>query len=61
MKKLEWKIFLFKNLNKNLKINMNNKKNKECYFCVNNLEVDYKDVRTLRRLRLASKKISHGN
>jgi len=28
---------------------MNNKKTKECYFCVNNLEVDYKDTRTLRR------------
>ncbi len=28
---------------------MNNKKIKECYFCVNNLEVDYKDTRTLRR------------
>ena len=28
---------------------MNNKKKKECYFCVNNLEVDYKDTRTLRR------------
>jgi len=27
----------------------NPKKNKECYFCVNNLEVDYKDTRTLRR------------
>ncbi len=28
---------------------MTNKKTKECYFCVNNLEVDYKDTRTLRR------------
>lgn len=28
---------------------MTNKKPKECYFCVNNLEVDYKDTRTLRR------------
>jgi small subunit ribosomal protein S18 len=28
---------------------MDIKKNKECYFCVNNLEVDYKDVRTLRK------------
>ncbi|MFA6514054.1 MAG: 30S ribosomal protein S18 [Patescibacteria group bacterium] len=28
---------------------MNNKKTKECYFCVNNLEVDYKDTRTLKR------------
>jgi len=28
---------------------MTNKKIKECYFCVNNLEVDYKDTRTLRR------------
>ena len=28
---------------------LNNKKKKECYFCVNNLEVDYKDTRTLRR------------
>jgi small subunit ribosomal protein S18 len=28
---------------------MPNKKGKECFFCVNQLEVDYKDVRTLRR------------
>jgi len=28
---------------------MTTKKIKECYFCVNNLEVDYKDTRTLRR------------
>ncbi len=28
---------------------MTNKKTKECYFCVNNLEVDYKDTRNLRR------------
>lgn len=28
---------------------MTNKKTKECYFCVNNLDVDYKDTRTLRR------------
>jgi small subunit ribosomal protein S18 len=28
---------------------MPNKKIKECYFCVNNLDVDYKDTRTLRR------------
>lgn len=28
---------------------MTNKKSKECYFCVNNLDVDYKDTRTLRR------------
>ena len=28
---------------------MNKKKTKECYFCVNNLDVDYKDTRTLRR------------
>lgn len=28
---------------------MNNKKVKECYFCVNNMDVDYKDTRTLRR------------
>lgn len=28
---------------------MNAKKHKECYFCVNNLEVDYKDTRTLRK------------
>lgn len=28
---------------------MINKKPKECYFCVNNLDVDYKDTRTLRR------------
>lgn len=26
-----------------------NKKNKECFFCVNQIEPDYKDVRTLRR------------
>jgi small subunit ribosomal protein S18 len=25
------------------------KKTKECYFCANNLDVDYKDVRTLRK------------
>ncbi|NCD00636.1 30S ribosomal protein S18 [bacterium] len=24
-------------------------KKKECYFCANDLEVDYKDVRTLRK------------
>lgn len=28
---------------------MTTKKVKECYFCANNLEVDYKDVRTLRK------------
>ena len=28
---------------------MNKQKTKECYFCVNNLEVDYKDTRTLKR------------
>ncbi len=28
---------------------MSNKKVKECFFCVNQLEVDYKDVRSLRR------------
>ncbi len=28
---------------------MATKKVKECYFCVNNLEVDYKDIRTLRK------------
>jgi len=28
---------------------MKMKKAKECYFCVNNLEVDYKDTRTLKR------------
>lgn len=25
------------------------KKKKECYFCVNSIEVDYKDTRTLKR------------
>ncbi|MEI7452263.1 MAG: 30S ribosomal protein S18 [Candidatus Falkowbacteria bacterium] len=25
------------------------KKNKECHFCANNTEVDYKDVRTLKK------------
>lgn len=25
------------------------KKIKECYFCANNLDVDYKDTRTLRK------------
>ncbi len=25
------------------------KKNKECYFCANNLDVDYKDTRSLRK------------
>ncbi len=24
-------------------------KTKECYFCANSLEVDYKDIRTLRK------------
>ncbi len=28
---------------------MPTKKVKECHFCVNNLEVDYKDTRTLRK------------
>jgi small subunit ribosomal protein S18 len=28
---------------------MSQKKVKECFFCVNQLEIDYKDVRTLRR------------
>jgi len=28
---------------------MTNKKIKECHFCVNNLDVDYKDTRTLKR------------
>ncbi|MDA3803137.1 MAG: 30S ribosomal protein S18 [Patescibacteria group bacterium] len=28
---------------------MSNSKNKECYFCANNMEVDYKDVRTLKK------------
>ncbi len=28
---------------------MNNKKNKECYFCANGLEVDYKDTRTMKK------------
>lgn len=28
---------------------MSTKKSKECHFCVNNLEVDYKDTRTLRK------------
>lgn len=28
---------------------MNNKKKKECFYCVNQMDVDYKDVRTLRR------------
>ena len=28
---------------------MAKKKTKECFFCVNQLEVDYKDIRTLRR------------
>lgn len=27
----------------------NLKKTKECYFCANSLDVDYKDTRTLRR------------
>ena len=26
----------------------NTKKTKECYYCVNNLEVDYKDVKSLK-------------
>ncbi len=28
---------------------MSNSKNKECYFCANSIEVDYKDVRTLKK------------
>lgn len=28
---------------------MNNKKHKDCYFCANGLEVDYKDTRTLKK------------
>jgi small subunit ribosomal protein S18 len=28
---------------------MKTKKVKKCHFCINNLDVDYKDVRTLRR------------
>jgi small subunit ribosomal protein S18 len=28
---------------------MNKQKTKECYFCINNLDVDYKDTRTLKR------------
>jgi small subunit ribosomal protein S18 len=28
---------------------MINKKKKECYFCSNNLEVDYKDGKSLKR------------
>ena len=28
---------------------MTNKTPKKCYFCANNLDVDYKDTRTLRR------------
>lgn len=32
-------------------MNNNNpiKKKKECYFCVNNIDVDYKDIKTLKR------------
>ncbi|MDP3836685.1 MAG: 30S ribosomal protein S18 [bacterium] len=28
---------------------MKNNKHKDCFFCVNQLDADYKDVRTLRR------------
>lgn len=28
---------------------MKKQKTKECYFCINNLDVDYKDTRTLKR------------
>jgi len=28
---------------------MNTKKQKDCFFCVNQFDADYKDVRTLRR------------
>lgn len=28
---------------------MSKSKAKECYFCANNIEVDYKDVRTLKK------------
>lgn len=36
------------------------KNNKQCYFCVNNLEVDYKDVRTLRKFMNFYMKILSG-
>ncbi len=35
-------------------------KNKECYFCANSLEVDYKDVRTLRKFMNFYMKILSG-
>lgn len=34
------------------------KKEKKCYFCINNIyEIDYKDIRTLRRFINSYKKI----
>ncbi|MCF7860365.1 30S ribosomal protein S18 [Patescibacteria group bacterium] len=40
---------------------MSNKKPKECFYCVNQLDVDYKDVRTLRRFINFYMKILPGN
>ncbi|MGI6373806.1 MAG: 30S ribosomal protein S18 [Patescibacteria group bacterium] len=37
------------------------KNKKECYFCVNNLEVDYKDTRTLRKFTNFFMKILPGS
>jgi len=36
-------------MNNNNQNNNVTKKAKECYFCVNNLEPDYKDTKSLRR------------
>ncbi len=36
-------------------------KNKDCFFCVNQLEVDYKDTRTLRRFMNFYMKILPGS
>jgi small subunit ribosomal protein S18 len=37
------------------------KNKKECYFCVNNLEADYKDTRTLRKFTNFFMKILPGS
>ena len=36
---------------------MNNNQEKTCYFCENNMEVDYKDVYTIRKFTNSYKKI----
>lgn len=40
---------------------MKNKNKKECFFCANQLDVDYKDIRTLRRFTNFYMKILPGS